>query len=105
MDIQLKRGFLEVCILTALKPGDSYGYKIIKDILPYIELTESTLYPVLKRLEAADYVTAYTVEHNSRLRKYYKITSHGSERIEEFLNEWESVMKIYDFIKGGYEHE
>ena len=105
MDAQLKRGLLEVCILAGLKPGDSYGYKIIKDISPYIELTESTLYPVLKRLESADYVTTYTVEHNSRLRKYYKITKHGAERIEEFLKEWESVMKVYNFIKGGCENE
>ena len=105
MDVQLKRGLLEVCILTGLRPNDSYGYKIVKDISPYIELTESTLYPILKRLETAECVTTYTVEHNSRLRKYYKITERGIGRIEEFLKEWESVMTAYEFIKGGCENE
>ena len=100
MDVQLKRGLLEVCILAGLRSGDSYGYKIVKDISPYIELTESTLYPILKRLEIAGCVTTYNVEHNNRLRKYYKITNLGAERIGEFLKEWESVMTAYDFIKG-----
>jgi len=101
MDAQLKRGLLDICVLAALQAGDSYGYKIIKDVSPYIEISESTLYPILKRLEAGVCVTAYTVEHNSRLRKYYKITGVGLVRIEEFLEEWKQIMEIYHFIKGG----
>ncbi|MCD7933999.1 MAG: PadR family transcriptional regulator, partial [Oscillospiraceae bacterium] len=81
MDAQLKRGLLEVCVLTAIKKEDSYGYKIIKDISPYVEISESTLYPILKRLEASGCITEYTVEHNSRLRKYYKITESGMNKI------------------------
>ena len=54
MDIQLKRGLLDVCVLAAIKNEDSYGYKIIKDMKPYITLSESTLYTILKRLETAD---------------------------------------------------
>ena len=100
MDIQLKKGLLEFCVLSALQKSDSYGYQIIKDISSCIEVSESTLYPILKRLEANNYVETYSVEHNSRLRKYYKITNTGKERIKEFLDDWKEVMKIYYFIKG-----
>ena len=74
MDVQLKRGLLDVCVLAAIKCEDSYGYKIIKDVKPYVELSESTLYTILKRLELANMLTIRTVEHNGRLRKYYHIT-------------------------------
>lgn len=101
MDIQLKKGLLEYCVLSALRKSDSYGYQIIKDISSCIEISESTLYPILKRLESNKYVTTYSIEHNSRLRKYYKITDTGKERIKEFLDDWQQVMKIYYFIKEG----
>lgn len=99
MDSQLKRGLLEVCVLTAIKKEDSYGYKIIKDISPYVSISESTLYPILKRLENSGFITVYTVEHNSRLRKYYHITETGIGRIREFLEEWKNVMRAYEFIR------
>ena len=98
MDIQLKRGMLDVCVLAAIKNEDSYGYKIIKDLTPYIELSESTLYTILKRLEAANMLTVKTAEHNGRLRKYYHITKAGLGRIEDFLDEWREVMLMYQFI-------
>lgn len=98
MDIQLKRGLLDVCVLAAIKDGESYGYKIIKDMKPYTEMSESTLYTILKRLETAKMLTVRTAEHNGRLRKYYHITKAGLERIEEFKNEWREVMSIYQFI-------
>ncbi len=98
MDIQLKRGLLDVCVLAAIKNEDSYGYKMIKDMKPYIELSESTLYTILKRLEAAEMLTVYTVEHGGRLRKYYHITNTGLQRIEDFKNEWREVMSIYRFV-------
>lgn len=98
MDSQLKRGLLEICVLTVLNRGDSYGYQIIKDASPYIEISESTLYPILKRLESNDCVTVYSVEYNSRLRKYYKITETGREKIEVFLDEWKEVMTVYNYI-------
>ena len=101
MDIQLKRGLLDVCVLSAIRTGDSYGYKIIKDMKPYIEMSESTLYTILKRLEAADMLTVKTAEHNGRLRKYYSITKAGLRRIEEFKNEWREVMSIYRFVTKG----
>ena len=98
MDIQLKRGILDVCVLAAIKNEDSYGYKIIKDMAPYIELSESTLYTILKRLESAQMLTVYSVEHGGRLRKYYHITDRGRERIAEFKNEWREVMVMYQFV-------
>lgn len=98
MDIQLKRGLLDVCVLAAIKDEDSYGYKIIKDIKPYIELSESTLYTILKRLEAADMLTVRTAEHGGRLRKYYRITNGGLKRIEEFKKDWEEILSIYKFV-------
>lgn len=101
MDIQLKRGLIEICVLKALCAGDSYGYRLIKDISPHIEISESTLYPILKRLEAIGMLSDYSVEHGGRLRKYYKITSDGKKRIDEFIGEWQEVMHIYKFIKGG----
>lgn len=97
MDIQLKRGLLDVCVLAAIKNEDSYGYKIIKDMKPYIELSESTLYTILKRLEIASMLTVRTVEHGGRLRKYYHITDTGLKRIEDFKDEWKEIMAIYKF--------
>lgn len=105
MDIQLKRGLLEVCVLAAVKKEDTYGYKILKDISPYVQISESTLYPILKRLETSKLITVYTVEHNSRLRKYYRITDTGIERIREFLEEWKDVMKAYEFITDAQSFE
>ena len=98
MDIQLKRGLLDVCVLSAIKDEDSYGYKIIKDMQPYIIMSESTLYTILKRLELAGLLTVKSVEHGGRLRKYYHITRNGLKRIEEFKEEWSEVMSIYRFI-------
>lgn len=98
MDVQLKRGFFDVCVLAALNKKNSYGYKIIKDVSPYISISESTLYPILRRLEGTKCLSVYTVEHNGRLRKYYEITDKGKKRINEFLNEWKDIMKIYEFI-------
>lgn len=98
MDIQLKRGLLDVCVLAAIKNEDSYGYQIIKDLKPCIELSESTLYTILKRLEAANMLTVRTAEHGGRLRKYYHITPEGRKRIEYFKDEWKEIMSIYRFV-------
>ena len=98
MDIQLKRGMLDVCVLAAIQDEESYGYKIIKDLKPCIELSESTLYTILKRLEAAEMLTVRTAEHDGRLRKYYRITSLGLKRIEDFKEDWKELLSICQFI-------
>lgn len=98
MDAQIKRGLLDVCVLAAIKDADSYGYQIIKDIKPFLEISESTLYPILRRLEANELLTVHSAEHNGRLRKYYHITAAGLARIKEFKTEWEEILSIYRFI-------
>lgn len=98
MDVQLKRGLLDVCVLAAIRSEDSYGYKIIKDMKPYLEMSESTLYTILKRLEGSEMLTVRTAEHEGRLRKYYRITGAGLRRIDEFKAEWKDIMAIYRFI-------
>lgn len=98
MDIQLKRGLLDVCVLAAIKDGESYGYKIIKDMKPYISLSESTLYTILKRLEVANMLSVRSAEHDGRLRKYYRITAEGLSRIEEFKKDWNEILSIYRFV-------
>lgn len=101
MDAQLKKGLLEVCVLSVLRGGESYGYKIISDVAPYIEISESTLYPILKRLEAAGAVTTQSREYNGRLRKYYKITDKGLQKIDEFIENARDFERIYQFISNG----
>ena len=106
MDGQMKRGLLDVCVLAAIKDEDSYGYKIIKDLKPYAELSESTLYTILKRLETAGMLTVRSAEHDGRLRKYYRITAEGLKRIEAFLEDWKEMMMIYQFVtKEDGRHE
>lgn len=98
MDIQLKRGLLDLCVLAAIRDEDSYGYRIIRDMKPYVEISESTLYPILRRLEVSDLLTVRSAEHNGRLRKYYRITDLGRERLAAFPAEWEEICGIHDFI-------
>ena len=98
LEPQLKRGLLEVCVLSVLNREDSYGYQIIKDMKPYVELSESTLYTILKRLEGAKMLTVRSAEFEGRLRKYYHITERGIGRIEEFKEDWKEILPIYRFI-------
>ena len=98
MDAQLKRGLLEACVLAVLTKGDSYGYQLIKDIGACVSISESTLYPILKRLETGNMLEVYSVEHNGRLRRYYKITHVGISRLADFQEEWKEVVAVYDFI-------
>ena len=101
MDAQLKKGLLEVCVLAAIRKEESYGYKIISDIAPYIEISESTLYPILKRLETSGAVTTRTEAYNGRLRKYFRITEVGKAKIQDFVDTMYEFKKISDFISQG----
>ena len=101
MDAQLKRGFLDVCVLASINRQDSYGYQIVKDVPSSLHLTESTLYPLLKRLESAGLLTVYAIEHNGRLRKYYRITPAGVTYLDEFLKDWDDVLEVYEYVKRG----
>ena len=101
MDAQLKRGFIDVCVLASINRQDSYGYQIVKDVPSSLHLTESTLYPLLKRLESAGLLTVYAIEHNGRLRKYYRITPAGVTYLDEFLKDWDDVLDVYEYVKRG----
>ncbi len=106
LDVQLKRGMLEVCVLRCLADGDSYGYQIVRQLEDCVAISESTLYPILRRLEAAGALETYSVAHNSRLRRFYHLTTAGQDRIRTFLEEWQEVQKIYDFIRReGTNHD
>lgn len=98
MDIQLKRGLLDVAVLAAIQNEPSYGYQIIKDMKPYVEISESTLYPILRRLEAAELLTVQSQEFGGRLRKYYHITRQGQARLRDFREDWQQILSIYHFI-------
>ena len=98
MDVQLKKGLLEICVLTAIEAEESYGYKIISDLSSVVEISESTLYPILKRLESAGALTTYSQEFNGRLRKYYLITREGRRRLAEFKTGVPQMEKIMGFI-------
>ena len=100
MDIQLKRGILDVCVLTVLRRGESYGYRLVRDVGEIIAVSESTLYPILKRLESSGQVTVFCTEHSGRLRKYYRITEAGERRIHEFLDEWRELLRILGKIEA-----
>ena len=101
MDVQLKRGLLDICVLAAIKDEESYGYQIVKDMKPYVDISESTLYPILRRLETAELLTVRSAEHNGCLRKYYRITDAGLSRIHAFKEEWREIMSIYQFVTKG----
>lgn len=105
MDAQLKRGVLDACVLTVLRRGESYGYRLVRDVGEIIDVSESTLYPILKRLESGGLVTVRSAEHNGRLRKYYQITEAGERRAREFLEEYRTLMKVLRQIEGEDHHE
>ncbi len=105
MENQMKRGLLDVCVLAAIKKEDSYGYQIVKDMSPYVEISESTLYPILRRLESQQLLTVRSAEHNGRLRKYYHITDAGLARLKVFEEEWKEMMQIYEYVTRGDNHE
>ena len=103
MDVQLRRGVLDACVLTVLLRGESYGYRLVRDVSEIIEITESTLYPILKRLEAGGFVTVRAAEHNGRLRKYYQITDAGRRRVLAFLGEWRELVRVLRAIEREIE--
>lgn len=103
MDVQLRRGILEASVLTVLMRGESYGYQLVRDVSEIIPISESTLYPILKRLESGGQLDVYSIEHNGRLRKYYRITDAGRRRISEFMDEWKELMQVYTAIKREME--
>ena len=105
LDPQMKRGLIENCVLASLARGDSYGYQIVKDLGAFVTVTESTLYPILRRLEGSGALSVYSVEHNGRLRKFYRLTGEGRKQLERFAADWGEVAAMYEYIEEGLRHE
>ena len=101
MDIQVKKGLLDYCVLRVLQTCDSYGYQMIRDLAPVVELSESTLYPILRRLEMAKEVASYSVEHSGRLRRYYRITEAGQKRLRDFRLQIGQIQTALSYIQGN----
>lgn len=99
MDAQLKRGLLDACVLTVLNRGESYGYRLARDVGEIIEVSESTLYPILRRLESGGMVTVRSAEHNGRLRRYYQITEAGHQRLMESVAQWRDLTRALSLIE------
>lgn len=102
MNIQLKKGVLELCVLSLLKTNDRYGYELVAEISKCIAISEGTIYPLLRRLKNEGYVETYLEESSEGPpRKYYKLTDKGEEMREEFLEEWNAFIKGINTIIGG----
>lgn len=105
MDPQLKRGVTEACVLALLSQGDSYGYRLTQDMQQLMHVSETTLYPVLRRLEEAGALSTYSKEHSGRLRRYYKIEESGKKQMRDFAAQWEELDQVYRFIKQVLKEE
>jgi len=102
MNIQFKKGVLELCVLVILDETQCYGYELVSKISKSVEISEGTIYPLLKRLKDEGLVTTYLEEsQQGPPRKYYKITDTGKKEKEELLSEWEKIVSGVDRIKKG----
>ncbi len=102
MNIQFKKGVLELCVLALLAQRDCYGYEIVNDISKKISISEGTIYPLLRRLKNEGYVTTYLQESlEGPPRKYYKLTESGRKIYENLAEEWrEFATDVNDFLEG-----
>ncbi|AVB75635.1 PadR family transcriptional regulator [Methanococcus maripaludis] len=107
MDVQFKKGVLELCVLTLLNKRDYYGYELINEISKSISISEGTIYPLLRRLKADGLLTTYLMESSSGPpRKYYKLTEKGKEVRESQAEEWiEFSKKVNELINSGVKDE
>ena len=97
MNAQFKKGALEICVLSQLAQGDKYGYELTERISEEMSIASGTLYPILRKLKADEYVTTYLVESESGpARKYYKLTEKGYRYQEELLKEWKEFIEAVE---------
>lgn len=102
LTIQLKKGVLELCVLSLLKSDDKYGYELINEISKNIEISEGTIYPLLKRLKSEGFVETYLEESSEGPpRKYYKLTEKGEQIRVVYFNEWNEFLRGVNSIIGG----
>ena len=101
MVFQVGAALLDACLLSILSQKDAYGYYLTQNIKEILNVSESTLYPVLRRLQREDYLKAYDVPFDGRNRRYYQITDLGRERLREYLCEWDDYKKKIDKVLSG----
>jgi len=102
MNIQFKKGVLELCVLALLTHKNCYGYEIVNLISKKISISEGTIYPLLRRLKNDGYVTTYLQEsQEGPPRKYYQLTEDGKNMNEQLSDEWYAFVKnVNDFLEG-----
>ncbi|MFP4661067.1 MAG: PadR family transcriptional regulator [Halanaerobiales bacterium] len=107
MNIQFKKGVLELCVLVKLSKKDCYGYELVEEISQYINISEGTIYPLLRRLQKEAYLESYLRESNEGPpRKYYRITGSGEEIKDHLISEWaEFVNGVNSIIMEGDKDE
>ncbi|MBG9452792.1 PadR family transcriptional regulator [Lysinibacillus sphaericus] len=101
MTFQLGSALLDACVLAIVDKEDAYGYSLTQQIQSVMEISESTLYPVLRRLQKANYLTTYDQPYQGRNRRYYKITDQGRIRLLELLKEWQRYKEMVDCVLIG----
>lgn len=104
MNVQLKKGILELCVLAVLDRKDCYGYELVNEISKNIEISEGTIYPILRRLNQEGYFTTYLQEsQEGPPRKYYKLTDTGRNVKNESIKEWLALAEGVNSIIEGVE--
>ena len=103
MNIQFKKGVLELCVLSLLARNDCYGYELVNQISENILISEGTIYPRLRRLKDEGYVTTYLVEsQEGPSRKYYQLTELGQKVKDDLSEEWSDFVKrVNRIVEGG----
>lgn len=101
MVFQLGSGLLDACVLAILDKGDTYGYVLTQNVKDVVDISESTLYPVLRRLQKDECLTTYDLPYAGRNRRYYKITQMGRDRLLMYQTEWNNYKESIDKILEG----
>lgn len=105
MNFQIGASLLDACVLSLLMQGDTYGYVLTQEMKKAVDISESTLYPVLRRLQKSGYLLTYDQPYQGRNRRYYAITPEGKAKYREFRKEWEEYKtKLDSIINGGEIH-
>lgn len=106
MVFQLGSSLLDACVLATLHKEDTYGYRLTQEVKRVMDISESTLYPFLRRLMKEGYLETYDQQHMGRNRRYYRLTEAGKEKYREYVKEWDEFSdKVSDILKGGIENE
>lgn len=106
MVFQLGSSLLDACVLAILHKEDTYGYRLTQEVKQVMDISESTLYPVLRRLMKEGYLETYDQQHMGRNRRYYRLTAAGKEKYHEYVKDWEEFSdKVSDILKGGIQND